>query len=224
VVAVLVPPAFLLVVGLSGKYMAGVVVPATPGAGYEADWHSVIERSFWAQADLFTFGMVAAVVHVEVDDGRLRLPRWWRAAVLVLAAVLFVPSARSLGSGQLSYLPQNTVIAVSAGLLLAAVAVRAPGDPLPRLSRMLEARALVAAGLVSYSLFLWNEPIALWLASHGLARDGWWGLALTLLLVAVLTAAASALTYRFVEAPALRRKVRLGREERMPIAQVEAAP
>jgi peptidoglycan/LPS O-acetylase OafA/YrhL len=76
VVALLGPPLLLLAVGLTGKFVAGVVVSApTPGAGWESDWHSVIERSFWAQADLFSFGMAAAVLHTEVADGRIKLPR-----------------------------------------------------------------------------------------------------------------------------------------------------
>jgi hypothetical protein len=33
----------------------------------------VVERNFWAQADLVAFGMAAAVLHTEMADGRLRL-------------------------------------------------------------------------------------------------------------------------------------------------------
>jgi peptidoglycan/LPS O-acetylase OafA/YrhL len=222
VLALLSPALLLLAVGLSGKYVAGAVVASTPGAGWEADWHSVIERSFWAQADLFSFGMAAAVLHVQVEDGRLRLPPWWRAAALVLAAVLFLPAAKSMGSGQLSYLPQNTVIALSAALLLAAVVVRRPGEALPWTARLLEARVFVATGLISYSLFLWNEPLIRWMESHGWTSPGWGGLAVTLLILSVLTAVLSVLTYRFVEVPALRRKSR--RAAPVPMAQVEAAP
>jgi hypothetical protein len=67
------PALALLLVGLSGKLMAGVVTPGQPGSGWSTTWHSVIERSFWAQADLFSFGMIAAVAYVEIEDRCMRL-------------------------------------------------------------------------------------------------------------------------------------------------------
>ena len=60
--AVLAPAILLLAVGLAGKATAAYLVPPpAPYAGWQADWHSVIERSFFCQADLFAFGMALAV-------------------------------------------------------------------------------------------------------------------------------------------------------------------
>lgn len=70
--ALLGPPLLLLIVGLTGKAVAGHVFPAAPTAGYGNNWHSVVERSFWAQADLFCFGMVVAVAYVQIACGRPR--------------------------------------------------------------------------------------------------------------------------------------------------------
>jgi peptidoglycan/LPS O-acetylase OafA/YrhL len=75
-----------------------------------------------------------------------------------------------------------------------------------RALRFLEARPLVAVGLVSYSLFLWHWAVINWLKSESLTVGGWGGLVLNLSLVALVSGALSALTYRFVERPALRLK------------------
>jgi len=221
VMVLLLPPLLLLALGLSGKLVAGLLVPGSPAAGYESDWHSVIERSFWAQADLFSFGMVAAVVHTEVVDGRLVLPRWWRAGALALAATIFVPCALTLDQGQLSYRPENTAVSLSAALLLAAVAFPSGPARRPWLQRGMELSPVVTVGLISYSVFLWNEPVLRWLTRHGAMHEGWGGLFLNLALAGVVVGGLSLLSYRLVELPALRRKRR-----RVPVAveQLEAAP
>ena len=222
VLVLLAPAALLLAIGIAGKVLAGVVVTGSPAEGYSDNWHSVIERSFLAQADLFSFGMAAAVLHTEVVDGRLRLPRWWRGAALAVAVALFVPCALSLNRGQLSYLPENTVVALAATLFLAAAVFPAEASARPYwLQRLLELRPVVATGLISYSIFLWNVPVVLWLTEHDLTREGWSGLGFNLILTFLIVGALSVLTYRLVELPALRRK---RRPEPIDTAQLEAAP
>jgi len=224
IIALMFPPLLLLLVGISGKYVAGVVVPAPPTAGWDQNWHSVIERSFWAQADLFSFGMMVAVARVEVADGRLRLAGAWRPAALVVAALLLVPCALTFDGAQLSYLPQNTVVALAFSLVLATVVVAEPRAAPWRGTRLLETGPLTAVGVVSYSLFLWHEPLQLWLRDHGLTFGGWGGLVPNLLVIGVVAGSLSALTYRFVEAPALRRKRSTGVAPPVPGAQLQAAP
>jgi peptidoglycan/LPS O-acetylase OafA/YrhL len=73
--------------------------------------------------------------------------------------------------------------------------------------RVLESRAFVAAGLVSYSLFLWHYPVIWWLRNHGLTLGGGWGhLLINVAIVMAVAGALSTLTYRYVERPALARK------------------
>jgi peptidoglycan/LPS O-acetylase OafA/YrhL len=206
VLVLLGPPLLLLLVGLSGKYVARSILPAAPTAGYGPNWHSVVERSFWAQADLFTFGMIVAVLYTEVADGRVVLPSYWRRAAIALALLVFVPSAWTMHGGDQSYLLQNTGEAVGIALAFAALMLPAPGPTRLRAVRILETRPLVAAGVVSYSVFLWHLPIIMWLAAHDLTLRGWGGLAVNLLVVLVIVGALSALTYRLVELPALRHK------------------
>lgn len=208
-VAAFVPVGVMLLVGLSGKFVAAFEVPPIrPYAGWEADWHSVLERSFWCQADLFAFGMALAVLHVDSEDGFLRLPRWWNWAVLVSALVAYAVTAKmTYQSEQLSYSPYNTLMAFACAAVLALVVLpagRTTGPP--RLAAFLERRLFVALGLVSYSVFLWHEPLVRWFRGHGLTLGGETGFVVNLVEVAFATLVASMLTYRWVEAPALRLK------------------
>jgi peptidoglycan/LPS O-acetylase OafA/YrhL len=204
VLVLLGPALLLLLVGLSGKAVAGIALPADPTAGYGANWHSVVERSFWAQADLFSFGMAVAVLFVEVEDGRLTLPDRWRLFACGLAAAIFLPCAWTMHQGEQSYLPQNTGQALAIALVFAALVLPAePGAGKERAIGWLEAPFLVAFGIVSYSVFLWHVPATHWLAGHGMMLEGWGGLLVNAAIVALVVGALSALTYRFVERPAL---------------------
>lgn len=204
--AALAPAALVLLVGLTGKATAAYLVPPpAPYDGWGANLHSVVERSFWGHADLFTFGMALAVARVNSEDGLLRLPRWWRraAAAGFLGVCVFIAL---YGEGQLSYSLHNTVVAAACALLLALVVLPPAAGRRSPLVRVLEWRPLVAAGVVSYSIFLWHEPLIRSLDDRGLTLAGRSGFVFNLALVGAVTGVAAALTYRFVEAPALRAK------------------
>ncbi|MDF2742299.1 MAG: acyltransferase, partial [Actinomycetia bacterium] len=97
--AALVPPAALLGCGLLGKLAVHVLARSSGSSGWGADWPSVLARSFLANADLFAFGMALAVVHTEVVDGVLKLPRRWREGCLVAAI--------AAGAAALALVPQG---------------------------------------------------------------------------------------------------------------------
>lgn len=209
--ATLAPVALLLAVGLGGKAAAAYVVsPIHPFDGWEADWHSVLERSFLCQADLFAFGMALAIVRTESEDGLLRLPRRWRVGTAALALLCYLVTAKFTHFvEQMSYSPFNTLIALGCALLLALVVLPARRPHRAGLFvRFLETRPVIAVGLTSYSIFLWHEPLIRWMAGHDLTAAGKGGLALNVLMLGAFTGALSALTYRFVEVPALRLKSR----------------
>jgi peptidoglycan/LPS O-acetylase OafA/YrhL len=169
--------------------------------------------------------MALAVARVDSEDGLLRLPRWWRkvAFVGIVAAYL---AARGPGDWQLSYSPRNTLIAAACALALALVVLPAEAAQQSFFVRALEWRPLVFAGVISYSIFLWHEPLIRWLHGHGLTVGGGAGFLVNLVVVGIVTGLASALTYHFVEAPALRLKFRQRDRARQPVpaAQIEAAP
>jgi peptidoglycan/LPS O-acetylase OafA/YrhL len=203
--AAFAPAAILLLAGLGGKTAAAHLVPGT-GGGWNADWHSVLERSFLSQADLFAFGMALAVVHVDAEDGLVRFGRrsCWLAAAVAIGAYLVTAKMTSLG--QLGHSPYNTLMAFAAALLLALVVVPRSGRRV--VAGALDSRPLVWIGLVSYSLFLWHEPLVRFLDEHGLTFGGDAGMFANLGLVGAVALALSSLTYRLVEKPALRRKQR----------------
>jgi peptidoglycan/LPS O-acetylase OafA/YrhL len=231
-IAVLAPAVLLLFVGLSGKAAALWLFRAGegPAPGWDGDWHSVLVRSFWAQADLFSFGMALAVVWVCVEAGTLRLPGWWRIA----AAATLVPivlSTTRFGEGEvLGASAWASVLALGCTLLLALV-VLVPAGAIRRspLMGILETRLMVGLGLISYSLFLWHEPLVRWLALHGVTLTGRLGFVINVVIVSSLSALLAVLTYRFVERPALRHKERTAAREpeadvRTPAASEPSAP
>ena len=205
--AALAPAAALLAIGLSGKAVAAFLVPGGP---WDPSWHAVIERSFWAHADFFAFGMVVAVLHVEVEEGILKLPAWtWKAAaaafVVIGAATARFTTPEGIADGTVSNYAYDTLMAVALALFLALVVL--PQQERPTiLVRILETRFLVAVGIVSYSVFLWQVPVIFWARDHGLTLAGAFGNAVNLLLLVTLVLGLSVLSYRFVEYPALIRK------------------
>jgi peptidoglycan/LPS O-acetylase OafA/YrhL len=205
----LLPAALMLVVGLSGKAAAWHLAPPTggPAPGWQADWHSVLVRSFWAQADLFAFGMALAVVWVGIHTGRVRMPSWWRpVAVVALVPIAF--STTRYGEGQvLGDSLWATLLAAGCAIVLALVVL----DRTERGSfvvRLLELSAVVWVGIVSYSLYLWHEPLARWLSARGWTFGGHWGFVGNVAIVYALALALASVTYLVVERPALDRKRR----------------
>ena len=210
--AALLPVVALLALGLTGKAIAAYAIPPTsPFNGYAYDWHSVVERSFLCHADLFAFGMALAVFRTLWVDGRVRLPAGWRAPTAIVSGVtLLAVAAFATNNGEhLSYSPWNTVVALDLAFVLALVVLVEPRrGPAPRAVRLLEWRPLFAVGVVSYSVFLWHEPLVRFLQSHGLTFAGRAGFFANLALTAAITLLLSFVTYRLVEAPALRLKSR----------------
>jgi peptidoglycan/LPS O-acetylase OafA/YrhL len=223
--AAAVPAAALLLLGLSGKAAARYLVPGGHNE-WGATWHSVIELSFWGQADLFAFGMALAVVYAEVAHGGLRLPRswrWWSWAGVVGGYLLV--HATSPPDVQLSYSPENTVMALVFALLLGLVVLQtAERRPQTPLLRAIETAPIVWVGMVSYSVFLWHGPLVRWLNAHDATLGGRGGFVVNTIFLLAITLALSAVSYRFVEEPALRLKKRSGASEAVPPAQVSAAP
>jgi peptidoglycan/LPS O-acetylase OafA/YrhL len=208
----LAPAGLLLVVGLSGRAVARFLVPPAGGMfpGWDGDWHSVIVRSFWAQADLFAFGMALAVLYVGLQQGLVRLPGRWPLLALAAAAAAAAPTMLLLDRGVISktMYAYQLPMSLACTLLLAVVVLPGQAERPTPLLQVLTSRPLVAVGLASYSLFLWHEPLQRLLHDRGLTLDGSRGFAVNLAVLGVLSGLLSALTYRYVERPALRHKRR----------------
>jgi peptidoglycan/LPS O-acetylase OafA/YrhL len=210
-VAALAPAIVVLVAGTAGKLSAWQL---HSGSGSDArSWLDVLDKSFLTHADLFAFGMALAVVAAEVDAGRLTVARAWRRGIAVSAAVTMlvvtqVGTPELFHRGALTHYLYGSAAGLACALVLALVVLPSSRGIPGAGARMLDARPLYGVGLVSYSVFLWHEPLLVLLRRHGLLATGRDGFALNLVTIATATMALAALTYRYVEAPALRRKAR----------------
>jgi peptidoglycan/LPS O-acetylase OafA/YrhL len=206
--ALLAPAGALLVTGTAARAASVWLLPYGEGAA-----HDILVRSFLVNADLFAPGMALAVVHALVTAGRLRLPRRWApvAATALIADVLVVVALYDRGALPTWGLanPYIRLTALACVLLVALVVLPEAANGQPSgLARLLEWRPLFLAGLASYSLFLWHEPITRLLTEQGLTLEGRSGFVANLGIIAAASGVLAAITYRFVERPALARKAR----------------
>jgi peptidoglycan/LPS O-acetylase OafA/YrhL len=206
----LAPAGLLLVVGLSGRAVVRFLVPSAGGMAPAWDWHLVIASSFWGKADLFSFGMALAVLYVGVRQGLVWLPGRWPLLAVAGAAAAAVPTLLLVDRGLIdtTMYAYQLPTSLACTLLLGLVVLPDQAARLAPLLRVLTSRPLVAVGLASYSLFLWHEPLERLLHERGLTLDGTGGFVVNLVVLGVLSGLLSALTYRYVERPALRRKAR----------------
>jgi peptidoglycan/LPS O-acetylase OafA/YrhL len=203
--SVWLPPALLLAGGFLSKAAfaaAGIGAPRT----LSASWASVAGQSLLAHADLFGFGMVAAVVFARWENSGA--PPWISSATVGrLLAYLGLPCA-VLGFYFLSPFIYKSVVAFFCALLVLRVAASALDVRSGPRRALLESRLASASGRISYSVFLWNYPLLTFLAVHRLLMPGHGAasfvgnLAVAVTVVSLL----SVLSYRFVEKPALKLK------------------
>jgi peptidoglycan/LPS O-acetylase OafA/YrhL len=206
--ATLVPVGVIFLIGLLGKATVSWLPSST---GY---WPAILARSFAYHADLFAFGMALATLRVNLEDGRVQLPAWWRRAVGTTLALMVILTILLSDRGLLPAWgvvnPYQRLTALSCALLLALVVLpdHSESTTTPLLKRLLETRVLVVVGLASYSLFLWHEPIVRLLEREHLTARGASGFWINLVVLGLASGGLSALTYRWVERPALGRKAR----------------
>ena len=170
--ALLAPPAALLLLGAAGKAATVWLFPPD-----DFPVHAILARSFLSHADLFAPGMALAVVHVLVVSDQMRLPRRW---AVIVGTILVVDVATIVALTDRGMLPDwglanpyQRLTALACVLLVALVALPRPATGRPSvLVTVLESRPLFLAGLASYSLFLWHEPITRLLAEQGLTVGG----------------------------------------------------
>ena len=166
-------------------------------------WSAVLARSLLAQADLFGYGMLAAVVVVALRrQGLARVPAVVPALLLAAAAALTWAAL----AGPLETNARRFIGMAAALLVVAVVLPSGTGEP-NGAATALEARPLRHLGLISYSVYLWHVPVLFWLDRHGLAYgDDTAGLMANVALVTAVSVALATLTFRFVERPALNAK------------------
>ena len=201
-------PAILLVIGIVGRLFAPLVFSAT-GAdtvmmqNWGPTWAAVFMRSFLTNADLFAYGMIAAIVFVAIEQGVISASaaRWINLLCFPLLFVSFV--------GALGLAFKGTVFATAGIGFVSAVFIAIVVFPLARgrdsrLARFLDAKPFYFVGLISLSVYLWHYPVLLLLGRYDLAAgDSWGGMLRNVAVVAVVTIVLSTITYYAVERPGL---------------------
>lgn len=200
--------ALVVVVALRTRRPHAVLASAA-GAGIVAVavWRSVQFNGGETPFDLYVSTdarldapLVGSLAGVVASAGWLP---WFRGRVAAAAgslglALLVVESARESFMDGALYRGLFTAIALCAAVSVLA-AVRATPGPL---RRALSVRPLVAAGLISYSLYVWHLPIFQMLSRN--TRP--WQPQPRAVVGVVVSLAVAVLSYRFVERPFLRRR------------------
>ncbi|GAB2725593.1 acyltransferase family protein [Arthrobacter bambusae] len=164
---------------------------------------AVLLRSFLGQADLFGYGIAAALVVVALDERGVQRVAAWVKVVLLAAAVAAIWAGMS---GTMPYLSNMAGVA-SALVLLAVVLPSSRDGGANRLALLFEWRPIRFTGTISYSIYLWHLPVIFWLMTHKLTVGGTvLALPFNTILVLGIVLPLSALTYYLVERPAMLRK------------------
>lgn len=222
--ATLAPAALLLGVGVVAREIGARFIASSPDeSGFGATWYAVWDRSILSQADLFAAGMVVAVLAVEIREGRLALAPRWRPALLLAGLAVLLASVIALRYQAVEYRRFAVLAAVAIALLVAAVVLPSAADR-SRVVGVLDARPVRWVGEVSYSVFLWHYPVVFFLVTHDLTFGGTAGIVANLAIVSAITLVLSAITFRVVERPFLKRKVRRPQEPAAAPAAGAPAP
>jgi len=182
------PPLALIVVSLTWNAWALFVThePATRWAV----WFNPL-----AKASMFGCGMVVAVVarRDRAQAGRNLLAALRFGAIAVLAVGCWL---RSDDAGRANAFNQLATIGFA---LLIAASVLAPETD--RLNRLLSGRVLGRLALVSYSLYMWHEPVLLWLDTHLHLNHAAAYFPLTATLLIAVSLPWAQLSYQLIERP-----------------------
>lgn len=225
--AAMIPVIALAAIGVVGKTIKYFVfrdVSSDMLSFYEwgGNWHAVFARSFLTHADLFVFGMTAAVIVAAFETGRIPQTRAGQARLWsVFAAVMGVVLARVSPD-----IFEKTFLSVTFGAVILFVALPARGGHPGLLARVLETLPFRYVGLVSYSFYLWHVP-AIWLVIRlgWEGNDSWPGFIWSLVIVFALTLVLASVTYFGVEGPALKLKKRTeAKRAAVPPKAPKAAP
>jgi peptidoglycan/LPS O-acetylase OafA/YrhL len=211
VIAVLI----LIVVGFAGKLLAPVFIPDYFDMNpWTLNWGpngaAVYLRSFPVNADNYALGMLAAVVVVAMERGELR-ERISRRVRLYCLLALLPTAALFVVLLDLKRQFETTALALFGALvILAVVAPLARSQP-SSLANWFDVGPLRFLGRISLSLCLWHYPIMLLLGRWGLMETGSVpAMMRNVLVVFVLSALVSTVSYHYVERPAMNAARRYG--------------
>ena len=215
VLPALLPAVGMLAIGVTTKALSAPLFAGMSGeqalvAEWGGTWTAVLARSFLMHADLFAFGMAAAVLLTwfrETRESPAAVSAWRWGALGVGASAFLVTRLASFG------MFEYTVLALACGGLLLFVATPGRSGSPGVLARTLEWGPIRYTGLVSYSMYLWHMSVIWLVLRFGLFVPGpsVGAYLANVLIVFAGTIALSTVTYFLVERPALLLKDRIRR-------------
>jgi peptidoglycan/LPS O-acetylase OafA/YrhL len=165
-----------------------------------------------ASLDAFAVGMAVAIIAAACGDRRplsARARLMLRLAALAVLSVAFAIRQADTWSGVYF----STLCAAGFGGLVAAAVLGPPGD---RWGRALSCRPLLWLGAISYSIYLWHEPVLLALAGwEGLVRQTPGAFVADTAVVLAVSVLAGWLSYLLIERPTSRLGRVFGRDGRL---------
>jgi peptidoglycan/LPS O-acetylase OafA/YrhL/peroxiredoxin len=182
-------------------YIAGFGLDNFAGPKFYTVYYSALARG-----DGFAFGMLLAVAYVVIGKWRPRgpwLPRTLSAIALVPFAYMVAVRSGLPDDPHFVELFYYSWIGLGTTLIMGAIVISKPEWPTMRLLR---AKPLQFTGVVSYSLYLWHEPLMLTLEKHHILvfKDvpATWPFSTAALLVIAMFVAW--LSYHIIEVPGQR--------------------
>lgn len=194
-----------IMVGILGKFALFAVAPFAPVgtefySSWGGNWYAILRMSLIGNADLFGWGMMMVPVYHWVAKQRSSNVYWLtRVAPLALGLLAIM----LLRGGELS---DSAYALLCAGAVLFIAAPAGPDHRAGISARLLNVWPVRSFGEISFSVYLWHVPIIWWLSDHGwtFSSSTLGGFALNLLIVFLITAVLSAITYLAIEKPAMR--------------------
>ncbi|MEU7578926.1 acyltransferase [Streptomyces sp. NPDC041068] len=151
----------------------------------------------------FAAGMGLAVLLTALGEDRGRLRARWATALSASALGGLFALSLSSDPENFAHTFYHPIAAVLwFALLYATLRIRREERRQTRLHGLLRARWVTAVGLISYSLYIWHEPVMLWLDASGLLPSSQAGFPVAVLVVLLVALAVGTASYWFVEYPA----------------------
>jgi peptidoglycan/LPS O-acetylase OafA/YrhL len=217
IVLALVPPGVLLVAGLAGRAWAEHLYSGrtdlTPfSAEFGANGVAVLSRSLLGLADNFALGMIVAVLFVWTERGELA---WWTRGRAAASGWTLLAVGGFAGLLLRDAHPwfMGTATSVSAAALILLVVDPSARRESSKLVRLAGFRPATYVGEISLSVYLWHYPMIIIASRTGIFDDdGIVAMVGSPVVVAAVSIALGAATFRFIERPAMDGRIRPRRE------------
>jgi peptidoglycan/LPS O-acetylase OafA/YrhL len=162
-------------------------------------WALYFGPLLWSSS--FGGGMLLAMAHVAYTRrwGARPMPRWAVTGMRLAAVGCYLAAASIVADTPSRLAVFRIVCGLSSAMLLASSVWSAEGS---LWRRVVQARPLVFAAAISYSLYLWHEPVLMLMHSHHMLSQEPGAFPLVAVVLLAVSAPVAYLSYRGIERPA----------------------